>query len=268
MILLLLLCGYFFYGYLMIRGLVEDPSNLFLSAQQQLSDNEIPSTLEETRRKIEREISNNAPQWAEQLSQQLQENVPVMREALEQFIVDKLTESVDQYATVSEAQLRSMLQVKQNRDLVNAAFKELGSSINLSKKTKQEFKQALFDKLELDIEEQAGLVMHTITEFNENFRRMKEGKGLDKGERAFRLAMMNIKRLQMEVEDPSLETANIVTRSSSGAVKVIPKQDESQEDAKPAADDSKTENKEGSDKDTDKADKAGDDPDAKGPTVK
>ena len=267
-ILLLFMCAYFFYGYKVISGLVDDPENLFLSAQQQLSDNKIPSTLQETRRRIEREIRDNAPEWAEQMSQQILENAPGMRESLENFIVDQLTESVDRYASVSEEQLRSMLKVKQNRDLVNSAFKELGSSRTLSKETKQEFKQALFDKLELDIEEQAGFVLHTLTAFNENFSKMREGKGLDQGQRTFRRVMMHIKRLQMEVEDPSLEGVDILPRASSRAGKVIPKQDNSPEDANSGSSDSKTENKEGSDKDTNEADKTGNDPNAKGPTVK
>ena len=74
---------------------------------------------------------------------------------------------------------------------------------------KGEFKKALFAQLQLDVEEQAGLVLETIKLFNKQFGRLKEGKDLNRAERTYRLAVTHLKRLQMEMADSSLVGTDI-----------------------------------------------------------
>jgi hypothetical protein len=187
---LLVLGGYFAYGYAKIKQLA-DPNLLVDYAEDQLQQN-LPSV----RKSLEDEITRSAPKWAETLSRQALESAPTARKKLEDYTLEQYETSVKELSGMTDQQFRGYL--KDNRPMLEKQFKELGSNPQLAESSLAELEASLEKQLERNMKAEAAQLLDTLHSANAKMSRLRAGDKLTKEEQIERQVMMLMRRLQSE----------------------------------------------------------------------
>lgn len=192
---LVLIAGYYYYGYKEIARLLE-PNTLVPFAAGMLEQR-----LPEAREALVVQISKSAPAWAEQVSLKAQQAIPDLRVKLEDYVLSETDKMAQQVTTLTEEKIQKVLH--ENREVVEKGFKELADSDNLSEETLAVLVTALEKELQTDMQAQAGEVLETLRFLSGRVQRLADGKDLDDEEQSERRIAMLARRLQLTEADPS-----------------------------------------------------------------
>jgi hypothetical protein len=189
-LLLALMAGYFYFGYREISELLE-PETL-VAFGTQMVDDQIP----EVRRNVQGQVQENAPVWAEQLSTQVVDSMPSIRKSLEDYVLGQTENVVQQLSGVTETEFRKFLQ--QDRDTMQDVLNELSASDEISEDTLAALETAMDQALQANTQEQADLVLGTLTELRGKVDKLATGRGLNDEEALERQVLMVARRLQLD----------------------------------------------------------------------
>ena len=193
-VMLLLLAGYFAYGYSEIKKLLE-PDTLVPYGAQMLQDR-IP----EARHAIVKQVSNSAPAWAEQVSGKLRDELPGLRGKLEEYVLHETEGMLKQAATLSEDHVRKA--IRENKDILDTHIRELADHEELSDASAQALVTALEGELKVDLMDQSELILDTVRSLDTRVRELAKGEGLDEEEQIERQILMLARRIQLSEADP------------------------------------------------------------------
>ena len=194
LIALVVLGGYFYYGYTEIAKLLE-PKTLVGSATGLLDQN-----LPAARDALIAQINNSAPAWAQQVSLQAQEAVPELRLKLEDYVLTETDKLANQVTTLTEDKFRKAMH--DNHDIIEKGFQELATSDKLSEESLKVLVTALEQELKTDMQAQSEAVLETLRFLSARIQRLSIGKGLDEEERCERRIAMLSRRLKLMEADP------------------------------------------------------------------
>lgn len=194
-VLLLLLTGYFTYGYLQILNFVNKPEEAVSLVGQTVED-----MLPDARKQLETMIVNDSPAWAERASEELVANAPKIREQLEALIFEQTEQLVETLAGFTAKEFEQFL--VDQRPMLEAEIRELSSANTVPEKTMAELTQALENNLQVNIQEQADELLKTVRALNDKLSALSEGRDLTREESYMRRAMMILRRVQLEQQDP------------------------------------------------------------------
>ncbi|MFO1005869.1 MAG: hypothetical protein U0929_07920 [Planctomycetaceae bacterium] len=201
-LMLLVLAGYFAYGYREIKHLLE-PETLVPYGAQILQER-----LPDARHAIVQQVSTAAPQWAEQVSQRLRDELPHIREKLQDYFLKQSEEMLKQVTTISEEHLRKALQ--ENKDVLDTHIRELAQNEQLSDAAAEALVTALEGELKQDLKEQSETVLQSVQSLDARVQRLAQGQNLDEEEAIERRILMLARRLQLMEADPTPITAPVV----------------------------------------------------------
>jgi len=194
--LLLLLTGYFTYGYVTILAFVNKPDELVSFVSTRVED-----YLPEARRQAETIIKEDAPEWAEMASEELVASAPDIREKLEKLIFDQTEKLVQTLAGFTAKQFKTFL--VEQRPMFEATIQELSSSDKVPEETMAELTEALENNLQVNMQEQADDLLGTLIALNEMLEKLADERDLTREESYLRRAMMILRRVHLEQVDPS-----------------------------------------------------------------
>ena len=201
-LMLLVLAGYFAYGYREIKSLVE-PDTLVPYGAQILQER-----LPDARHAIVQQVSSAAPQWAEQVSQRLRDELPHIREKMQDYFLKQSEDMLKQVTTISEEHLRKALH--ENKDVLDTHIRELAQNEQLSDAAAQALVTALEGELKQDLKEQSETVLQSVQSLDARVQRLAVGQNLDEEEAIERRILMLARRLQLMEADPTPITAPVV----------------------------------------------------------
>jgi len=187
--LLLLIAGYFTYGYVQISSF-KDPE-LLVSLVGNTLDQQIP----EVRRRLEEEVNKNADTWAEQASQQVVAAIPPLRQQLEDYACARSDELIAQLNVLGEKEFRRILD--ENRSTVEQALDDLQKGDEVSEEVVARLQGAMEKELQLGMEDQAQVVLTLLSDLNKNMKNLKTGENLTPEQENERRAVMLARRLQI-----------------------------------------------------------------------
>lgn len=187
---LLLLGGYFAYGYSQIAD-VTKPKVMVDAAESWLED-QIP----EVRKTLEAEVDKSAPVWAESLSKQAQASLPTVREKLEAYVLDQADQIMEQTVNLTEEHFRKVL--KEKREVLEEGFNDLAKSPKLAKETLRDLVDAMEGVFQADMKEGSSEMFARLNFMTEKLTRLKAGKDLNPEENLERLVLMQVRRLQSD----------------------------------------------------------------------
>ncbi|MFH1266833.1 MAG: hypothetical protein ABIK89_13980 [Planctomycetota bacterium] len=188
--LLLLIAGYFAYGYKEISSF-KDPEGLV-----SLVGNTVDQQIPELRRRLEEEVKNNAGTWAEQASQQVVAAIPPLRQQLEDYTCARSDELIAQLNVLGEKEFRRILD--ENRPTVERALDDLQSGDEVSEEVVALLQAAMEKELQLGMEDQAQVVLTLLSDLNKNMKNLETGENLTPEQENERRVLMLARRLQLE----------------------------------------------------------------------
>ncbi len=201
-LLLLLVAGYFTYGYRELASL-RDPE-LIVSLVGDVVDQQIPLL----RSRLENEVKTNAPVWAEQASQQAIAAIPPLRQNLEQLALQKSDELIAKIDMVGEQQFRRIIDA--NRATMRQAIQQLKDDDKVGDDVLLALQQALEKELQIDAKSQAGALLIMVSDLNQNMKRLRANEGLTHEQQMERRVLMLARRLQMKhLGDVKLEELSL-----------------------------------------------------------
>ncbi len=233
---LIVLGGYFYYGYKMIAELLE-PKMLVRSATGLIEQN-----LPVASNSLIAQINNSAPTWAEKVSVEAQGSIPKLRLTLEDYVLTETDKLANQVTTLTEDKFRKAMH--DNHDVIEKGFQELATSDKLSEESLKVLVTSLEQELKTDMQAQAEAVLETLRYLSVRIQKLSTGKGLDEEERCERRIAMLSRRLKLMEADPRPITMPVL-KSSKPATKPTDSDkpaaaDDAKDDAKKDQPESKT----------------------------
>ncbi len=201
-LMLLLLAGYFAYGYSEIKRLVEPETLVPYGAQM------IQERIPEARQAVVQQVSNSAPQWAEQVSTRLRDELPGIRAKMEDYFMKQSEEMLQQVTKISEEHMRKAL--KDNKDVLDTHIRELAEHEQLSDAGAEALVAALENELQADLKDQSEIVLDTVQMLDARVQHLALGQNLDEEEAVERRILMLARRLQLMEADPTPIAAPVV----------------------------------------------------------
>lgn len=201
-LMLLVLAGYFAYGYSEIKRLLEPDTLVPYGAQM------IQERIPEARQAIVQQISNSAPQWAEQMSVRIREELPQIRAKMEEYFLKQTEDMLQQVTKISDEHMRKAL--KDNKDVLDTHIKELAESEQLSEAGAEALVSVLENELKQDLKDQSGIVLDTVQSLDARVKHLATGVNLDEEEAVERRILMLARRLQLMEADPTPIAAPVV----------------------------------------------------------
>jgi len=196
--LLLLVAGYFAYGYSQISDL-RDPE-LIVSLVGGVLDQNIP----EVRKTLEEQVKTNASVWAEQASEQVLLAMPTIRKGLEDYACKQADALIDELDVVGEKEFRRLLD--KNRSTVKQAIQDLKDEKEVSDGVVLLLEEAMEKELQIPMQDQAEVLLVLLSDLNKNIKQLHEGENLSAEQQCERRVLMIAKRLQVEqFGDASIE---------------------------------------------------------------
>ena len=187
-LLLLLLVGYFVYGYQEINSVLKP--EIIVDLGQTLVDDNIPAI----KQTIRSEVEKNSPVWAQSLSQQAISSIPQLREHLVNYSVEQTGELVSHSVNISETHFDDF--VTKNRDAMTKIMAELKSNEDVTQELLEVIEMGFNDVLQADFERDSQEILAYTSLMSEKIQRLRENKDLNHAEQLERQAMMILRRLQ------------------------------------------------------------------------
>lgn len=239
LIALVVLGGYFFYGYRMIAEVLE-PKMLVRSATG-LIEQQLPVATNS----LIAQVNNSAPTWAEKVSVEAQGSIPKLRLTLEDYVLTETDKLANQVTNLTEDKFRKAMH--DNHDVIEKGFQELATSDKLSEESLKQLVTALEQELKTDMQTQAEAVLETLRFLSSRIQKLSAGKGLDEEERCERRIAMLSRRLKLMEADPRPITMPELKPSKSAAKPTESDKPAAADDAKDDAKKDKPESKTGGD---------------------
>ena len=187
---LVLLGGYFWYGYTQIDEVTQP--KMIVDVGQKMLDEKLP----QVRQAVEREIERSAPTWAGDLSQQALQQVPTARVKAEDYFVQRVDQTLKDAATTSDREYVKFL--RQNRPVIEKLLKESAAGAKPAENTLAELQTALEKEMQVNLKAEAQTVLKNIEAMQANLDRLASGKRLTKEQEQERDFWMLVRRLQVE----------------------------------------------------------------------
>jgi hypothetical protein len=204
---LLLVCGYFAYGYKLFAEVTE-PEKVVDAAEGMIEEK-----LPEARNTLEEQIIKSAPQWAAGLSKQAQDGLPDARKRLTDRFVAEAEKASNEASVLSEEHYRKFL--RNNKSTLEEALKDLAKNPELAEATLQKIEIPLESELGGDMKLDAKELCRDIGSVRNNLQRLIEGKGLTPEQKVERRVWMLARRLQAEgMGQSTSESATTVPAST------------------------------------------------------
>jgi len=186
------------YSYIGYTGISESiqPARVVSLVEVTLDEN-----LPQLRRKLESEIVQSAPQWASTLSKEALGSLPVARKRLEKVATDYADEALQETRSITDQRFRDFY--KTHHDDLQKKFDELAKSPNLAENSIADIQADLEKDLQVDLKADATVLLKEITQRNQNFKHLREGKDLSPEAQIERRAWMLVKALGKEGLDLS-----------------------------------------------------------------
>lgn len=208
---MLLIGGYFFYGYRQISSQLE-PRILVDTAAGLIAERKA-----DVRKALRDQITQSAPGWAQNLNKQALSMIPDARKKLEATVLEQMTSNLDEAKVLSEEQFKVFL--KQNRALIEKSLKDLSKDPKLADAAIRDLEQALDETFQTEMRAQTKELLHGLASINARLKRIKDNVDLTEEERLERQLIVLVRRLQVEqtVEgiDPGLGLDGSPTASAS-----------------------------------------------------
>lgn len=187
---LLLMAGYFTYGYSQISELMQ-PDTLVTLGVSQLEDH-----LPEARRAIETEITTSAPVWAEQVSARVRGSLPEARTRLEGYVLTQVDTGVVKAVELTEQEFRDFLRA--NRQSLDEGFRDLATSPQLADESLERLVVAINTKFQSNMQHNSKDLFETLNELVARLSRLKANQALTQEEALLRQIIMQARRMQFE----------------------------------------------------------------------
>lgn len=189
-LLLLLVVGYFSYGYSEISSF-RDPE-LIVSLVGDMADQQIPAL----KKMAEDQVNQNATVWAEQASQQVLAQVEPLRKHIESLALQKSDEAIAKIDVVGEKKFREMLE--QNRETVQNAINQLKNNEEISEGAVIALKEAVEKEFQIDSDSQVDALVTIVSDVNANMEKLAAGEDLTREQRAERRVLMLARRIHVD----------------------------------------------------------------------
>ena len=187
--LVVLMAVYFGIFYRLLQG-VMTPEKIVAAAEDM-----VLKQLPEARKALERKVNDSAGEWAGELSIRVQDNIPYVRGQIEDVIMKKAGEALDELHVLSGQRFREF--VNENHTMLAEGFASLRKRED-AEQFVTDLHTAISRNLAGDMREQADDMLHTMYELNHKIEVLKDGKNL-KGEQPLeREILMIAKRLQRD----------------------------------------------------------------------
>src|SRR5262249_199948 len=155
------------------KGISEavEPKNVVSTVETTLDDQ-----LPQLRRRLESEIVQSAPEWANTLSKEALGALPVARKRLEKVATDYADDALQETRAITDKRSREFYK-NQHADL-QKKFDELAKSPNLAETSIADIQADLEKDLQVDLKADAEVLLKEITLRNKNFKDLRDGKNL------------------------------------------------------------------------------------------
>jgi hypothetical protein len=206
---LLLLTGYFVYGYTQFEAITQ-PEPLINAVATKIRD-----SLPDARKSLEEEITKAAPAWAENLSKQAVSSLPTAREKLRDYTLERMEASVTEANLLTEEEFRAFL--RKNRAELDRKFEELSKDAKLADASLAELETLVETQLKTNMTAQSRELLTAINSLVAKLKKLATGAELASTEKDERHLLMVARRIQEQyVGDPA--TATPAVSESSGVV--------------------------------------------------
>jgi hypothetical protein len=199
---------YSYIGYTAISDAVK-PDKVVSLVETSLDDN-----LPQLRRRLETEIVQSAPEWANTLSKEALGSLPVARKRLEKVATDYADEALQETHAITDKRFREFY--KTHHDELQKKFDELAKSPNLAETSIADIQADLEKDLQVDLKADAVVLLKEITTRNQNFKQLRDGKSLTPEAQIERRAWMLVKALGKEGLD--LSSSGLPDVSANGGI--------------------------------------------------
>ena len=203
-VIIVVLAGYFCYGYIKISEL-KDPE-LIVALVGQLVDDQIP----QVRRRLESEVDNNAAVWAQQASEEVLKVAPTLRKEIEELAIEQADKAIDQLNVMGEKEFQRLLD--ENRDTVKQALQDLEDNNEISEGVLLLLEENLAKELQMDVEALAQTPLVIVSDLNKSGKSLLKGENLSEEQEHERRVLMVVRRLQ-NVQFPNLKLEGITVPS-------------------------------------------------------
>lgn len=217
-LLVVLMLGYFTFGYVQIKDLT-DSEMLYALLEQNLrntkmpgSNRGVPTTLSQARRYLESEIDKTSTRLAKQMSEQLLQRGPQIREQIENYAVMQAEQLLDEGTKMTAEKFRGI--IKHNRSLLAACIHDLSENDELAESRIAELVAAMETEMGADLKSQADEVLKAVRLANQRLVALSKGKNLNQEQKLERQLVMILHRMQMERGNPALAGTSIQSESS------------------------------------------------------
>lgn len=212
-LLVVLLLGYFTFGYVQIKDLT-DSKMLYALLEQNLrntkmpgSNRGVPTTLTQARNYLENEIEKTSKRLAAQMSQQLLDRGPQIREQIETYAVMQAEQILDEGTKMTADKFRGI--IKNNRSLLEACIADLSENDELAEERIAELVSAMEDEMGADLKSQADEVLKAARIANKRLEGLSRGTNLTQEQKLERQLVMILNRMQKERSNPSMQNREL-----------------------------------------------------------
>jgi hypothetical protein len=188
-LLCLALAFWFYYGYVKIQE-VMTPQVIVQAAESTVME-----ALPKARAALEKQINESADEWAADFSKQVQENIPEVRRKMEEFVVERSADAIDQFQVLSANQFRTFVQNHQAQ--LADGFRSLKNQEE-AERFVQDLHVAIQEEIGGDMKGQAEDMLHTLVDLNAKLESLAKGERLNHEQALEREILMIARRLQLE----------------------------------------------------------------------
>jgi len=204
--------AYAYFGYKEI-SIFKDPNKIADMAAQTIDDN-----LPQLRRRLEGEIIQSAPEWANAMSKQALGYLPAGRKQCEKLVLENLDEGLAQTREKTNEQFRTY--ITNHKDHLKKQFEELSKSPDLAETTFADLQADLEKDLGISLQADAAAILRELTNANHSFKKLRDGKDLNEGQQVERRLWM-LARAIANHEKLDLSTTGLPEVGASSTTKPV-----------------------------------------------
>ncbi len=232
-ILCIAIVAWFTIGYIKLDEFLE-PNVLANYATSMIMDR-----MPEQRRKLEQQVTEEAPRWAATASKELQDRIPGLRGQAEDFLLEKVEEAFGQLQVLTAQQFRTF--VSNNQPMLADGFRSLKKPEE-AERFVADLHSAIEGQMSGNMREQAEDMLHIVIDLNAKLEQLQKGEKLNSEQALEREILMVAKRLQHESaleQEPTFGTTSSPAakkKTRSRPAEAGPEAAADQPEAKPADD--------------------------------
>ncbi len=148
------------------------------------------------REMLEQEVARSAPAWSASFGRWILDGAPSTREALEDRIMARLDPAIAGARIIDDQQFTRFL--RENRPVVERAFKELAARDTLAEDARKDLDEALDQRFGGALRANSAEALESLRALNAKLARLQEGKNLTREEQLERRLVSLLRRLQLE----------------------------------------------------------------------